>query len=89
MPTFFNLLYFYNKENYEALQFINHVHFQSLSAPEVTVILANVSRHLTFVRSSVLYVQKHLNTIKEPLEFVQVYYLLITVSQQLAELCYL
>lgn len=42
-----------------------------LSAPEVTVILANVSRHLAFVRSSVSYVQKHLNTIKEPLEFVQ------------------
>ncbi|XP_027043343.1 ankyrin repeat, SAM and basic leucine zipper domain-containing protein 1-like isoform X1 [Pocillopora damicornis] len=42
-----------------------------LSASEVTVILANVSRHLAFVRSSVSYVQKHLNTIKEPLEFVQ------------------
>jgi len=43
----------------------------SLSAAEVTVILANVSRHLTFIRSSVSYVQKHLNTIREPLEFVQ------------------
>ena len=38
----------------------------------MTVILANVSRHLTFIRSSVSYVQKHLNTIREPLEFVQV-----------------
>lgn len=43
----------------------------SLSAPEVTVILANVSKHLTFMRSSVSYVQKHLNSINEPLEFVQ------------------
>ncbi|KAL9973262.1 hypothetical protein ACROYT_G019691 [Oculina patagonica] len=43
----------------------------SLSAPEMTVILANVSKHLTFIRSSVSYVQKHLNTVNEPLEFVQ------------------
>lgn len=43
----------------------------SLSAAEVTVILANVSRHLTFIRSSVSYVRKHLNTVNEPLEFVQ------------------
>lgn len=43
----------------------------SLSAEEVTVILANVSRHLTFLRSSVSFVQKHLNTVREPLDFVQ------------------
>lgn len=43
----------------------------SLSAPETTVILANVSKHLTFIRSSVSYVQKHLNAVNEPLEFVQ------------------
>jgi len=43
----------------------------SLSAPDTTVILANVSKHLTFIRSSVTYVQKHLNTVNEPLEFVQ------------------
>lgn len=43
----------------------------SLSAEEVTVILANVSRHLTYLRSSVSFVNKHLNTVKEPLEFVQ------------------
>ena len=44
----------------------------SYSAEEVTVILANVSRHLTFLRSSVSFVQKHLNTVREPLDFVQV-----------------
>jgi len=43
------------------------------SAPEATVILANVSKHLTFIRSSVSYVQKHLNAVNEPLEFVQVW----------------
>lgn len=46
--------------------------FFSYSAAEVTVILANVSKYLTYVRSSVSYVQKHLNSVREPLEFVQV-----------------
>ena len=48
------------------------IHFFSYSAAEVTVILANVSKYLTYVRSSVSYVQKHLNSVREPLEFVQV-----------------
>ena len=52
----------------------------SYSAAEVTVILANVSKYLTYVRSSVSYVQKHLNSVREPLEFVQVNILLKTCS---------
>ena len=54
--------------------------FFSHSAAEVTVILANVSKYLTYVRSSVSYVQKHLNSVREPLEFVQVNILLKTCS---------
>lgn len=56
------------------------IHFFSYSAAEVTVILANVSKYLTYVRSSVSYVQKHLNSVSEPLEFVQVNILLKTCS---------
>ena len=56
------------------------IHFFSYSAAEVTVILANVSKYLTYVRSSVSYVQKHLNSVREPLEFVQVNILLNTCS---------
>ena len=39
-----------------------------------------MSRHLTYLRSSVSFVNKHLNTVKEPLEFVQVTFILKMIT---------
>ncbi|KAK3699914.1 hypothetical protein QZH41_016585 [Actinostola sp. cb2023] len=42
-----------------------------LSAPEVTTVIANVSKHLSIIESSVVYAHKQLEGVTNPTEFVQ------------------